>query len=66
MDWQPIETAPLGVDILIYHLHDGDTEAVMDVAFNRGGVWIIGSSWDGAKPTHWMSLPDPPQGKNLG
>lgn len=67
MEWQPIDTAPQNVAILLYasgyhigHLHSKD-----------GRWWINGGS-DGAqqalnswnRPTHWMPLPKKPDFRN--
>ncbi len=66
MNWQPIETAPIGISILIY---DSERE-VCSVAtgFIDDGdplVYFIGDEdnfpYDA---THWMPLPEPPLGTN--
>lgn len=72
MDWQPIETAPKdGRTILVFD--DGEVVTVKWRYDDRwGGAWGSedyiqdGSIYDDAliahSPTHWMPLPDPPQG----
>lgn len=55
MDWQTIETAPIGVSLLLYvgHNYDvGHSNDVVDGWMNRWGRDI--------KPTHWMHLPAAP------
>lgn len=64
MAWNPIDTAPLGTDLLltdgdvchvghIYHGPDG-TRHVWNVAWDHHGIG------DGFHPTHWMALPGLP------
>lgn len=64
-DWQPIETVPLRIPVLIW---DGE---IMCVAEGLGGprasiYWCcIGADGYECKntfnsPTHWMPLPEPP------
>ena len=64
MTWQPIETAPQNVDVLV--LLGGE---VFSGAFN-GGHWEFPyADYHGCgccsgindRPTHWMPLPEPPQ-----
>ena len=57
-EWQPIETAPLGVWVLV---HTGKGHFI---AFRRrDGSWFFDDGReadDSLKPTHWMPLPKPP------
>lgn len=66
MEWMPIETAPLGVYVLLFqrgwrHAFPGK---VYDAKL--GGVVVDtcepkAAGWD-AYATHWMPLPEPPKG----
>jgi len=50
--WQPIETAPHGVPLLLWNKHN-----------HFVGIWF--ADWvGGEKPTHWMPLPPPPGADN--
>lgn len=65
-EWQPIETAPKGVNILM--LSD---EGVYQAKWNGDFFEPIMLCWHGCgccgggshkpKPTHWMPLPEPPK-----
>lgn len=67
--WQPIETAP----------KDGDTEVLIYGALGTIKVaWYSGGEWKWEydndmtygstvyRPTHWMPLPEPPDGEQAG
>ena len=60
--WQPIETAPFGVQLLVTAEFDGPNDWRIKVGDKDAhGHWIVyGASW---KPTHWMPLPTPPEAK---
>jgi hypothetical protein len=56
--WLPIETAPLDVPVLLYSprgklSHDPTQEADIRVARVPQWAWA----------THWMPLPEPPEGR---
>ncbi len=65
-EWQPIETAPRRIPLLVWH-----------PGFGMGGWNVMafdGSEWretvndgralkEGYEPSHWMPLPPPPQDK---
>jgi len=60
-EWQPIETAPLEVDVLLY-----DPSKMIGVQVGMGykhpnGLidWYQTFSYP-LEPTHWMPLPEPP------
>ena len=63
--WQPIETAPINLEVLI-----SDGEYVYS-AFRRwrgDGIheegWSVGFAWRSPvvrMPTHWMPMPEPPK-----
>jgi hypothetical protein len=61
MTWQPIETAPKdGKDVLL------TVDGLVRLGFwdvPRGGVWSLWPGRDRFNPTHWMSLPAPPESK---
>lgn len=75
MDWQPIETAPVGVPCLIFipARSHGErryphviTTAVTEFQGQYG--WLLCEAGSGAEdrdvwpyPTHWLPLPSPPQ-----
>jgi hypothetical protein len=55
--WEPIETAPKDRTVLVYD------EGAVFVSFwfeVRGGWWDNGIV--DPPPTHWMPLPEPPEG----
>jgi hypothetical protein len=61
-EWQPIETAPHGEEVIIAGIYPNGISYVETSWKTPKG------SWNGRKldpPTHWMSLPDPPQAASL-
>jgi hypothetical protein len=63
--WRPIDTAPLGIDVLTYSPNGEDG---IDIAFksNSETPWRAARCADGlniSTPTHWMPLPTT---KNIG
>ena len=64
-DWQPIDTAPSDVEILIYTAQWGPI-----IARHSGdhGEWLsrmqvpVSLSAECDRPTHWRHLPGPPAG----
>lgn len=50
-DWQPIETAPFGVKILLWYPHN---DSVSTIIFQEGYKRLTDA-------THWMPLPKPPE-----
>jgi len=70
-DWQPIETAPKHIDVLLLCPHRGVVRGRwQDDAYaqkprpywtnDRERIWGIRQTRDD-QPTHWMPLPDPPK-----
>lgn len=64
MNWQPIETAPEGEDVIAF-FPDANEECQRMIAHRLDGDWYpqdasIGESIDDVQPTHWMPLPAPP------
>lgn len=64
MEWQPIETAEKGIDLLVW------AGAECFVAFKNGyGEWQYACFEDDSlrtvpiicEPTHWAPLPEPPK-----
>lgn len=74
MEWQPIETAPKDINILLFGMIDPDTTFellrwVEPIVFS--GRWDAideyfvpsGGTWEGPfmRCTHWAHLPEPPK-----
>lgn len=63
--WQPIETAPKAVEVLVSGRGEWDAKVmVRDVAMLIDGEWegsYRGLPWT---PTHWTTLPLPPEVPN--
>jgi len=59
-EWQPIETAPVGVLVLICHMEDGIVYVAKQYP-NELGVWIdqdgLDFDYGTWTPTHWMHRP---------
>jgi len=65
MEWQPIETAPKDVEVLVYSSDKGITVARYDYGFwgaQLGGRTVYDQYEvpEFVKATHWMPLPAPP------
>ena len=62
-EWQPIETAPSGVPVLVtdgLHVTDGIIQDD-DHAYSNTPRWNISRGLSPAALKAWMPLPDPPQ-----
>jgi hypothetical protein len=67
-NWQPIDTAPKNVYVLVWCRH-GQYVASLDERIHGNGIfgWSVDDNKHGpyalrgADPSHWMSLPDPPE-----
>ena len=59
MEWRAIETAPVLEVVLLYVPSDGPRTGYFDLE-----SWISDcGAWDYEHdPTHWMPLPEPPNG----
>jgi hypothetical protein len=65
MEWQPIETAPVGPAVLLSNIRAN----WVSVGWGRWQGNIPRPLWDAAddlgfgrcNPTHWMPLPEPPR-----
>lgn len=58
-EWQPIETAPIEIDILCCGFGNGRPPIVLG---NFNGQWSSFNDPDkNYYPTHWMPLPPPPK-----
>lgn len=53
MDWQPIETAPMNVNVLFV------CDNIMFVS-TKNVVDVVVANNLSAAPTHWMPIPEPP------
>lgn len=62
MTWQPIETAPMKTDVLVYAPRWGRKPLVVQAANPTGGQWWA-RGVGAVRPTHWMPLPAPPTAK---
>lgn len=64
MEWQPIETAPRDVRVLIRFRCGHVEDATIHPCSDDGG-WIYclfdGEQLMDTHPTHWMPLPNPPK-----
>ena len=67
MEWQPIKTAPKGIDVLVSCPHGMYVANYYDLDIewwhvddNKHGPFPL----RGAPPTHWMPLPPPPTTKD--
>jgi hypothetical protein len=65
MEWQPIETAPWGVRVLVYI---PDFNEVSEAWHSPNtGLWPRDREFEDGEacnvgyPSHWMNLPSPPQ-----
>jgi hypothetical protein len=70
MEWQPIETAPDGVDVLVYERYSPTPciarKTIAGWSANTDFVVVIGDAYLSdnfidAHVTHWMPLPNPPK-----
>ena len=64
MTWQPIETAPREVDVLVYVPNVQFPETIAMYCTPRAGhpLWLDRESERLlGQPTHWMPLPEPPE-----
>jgi hypothetical protein len=55
-DWQHIETAPAGEDILLCW-----PAGTMRVGYNNGHGWLCDGESFETQPVYWMPLPKPPR-----
>tara|TARA_Y100000310_G_scaffold63233_1_gene58530 strand:- start:2296 stop:2508 length:213 start_codon:yes stop_codon:yes gene_type:complete len=70
MKWQPIDTAPKdGTEILVYGRSKKERWQMFTVVFWQYNCWTLTETGGYAEdsdpsldPTHWMPLPDPPEG----
>ena len=66
MEWQPIETAPRGEEILLWGTwrHDGEMQRLIGYFHPRFGAWMTVDQQAGGEtecePTHWAPLPSSP------
>lgn len=63
MSWQPIETAPKNVDVLVYPSNTLGRSCDMAIFTEAHGYWMESLPFRTEKlhPTHWMPLPETPQ-----
>ena len=60
MEWQPIETAPEGVEVMT-KIHDADGERNQAMLVRHGRVWCTPDMtiYVYYSPTHWASMTTP-------
>lgn len=63
MEWQPIETAPVGVDVLLYCPSLGYKTTIGLLYKDEFGrpIWFERNAIKVPNPTHWMPLPESPK-----
>lgn len=66
--WQPIASAPKdGTPVILWWSHWNTAQGILGSfnPHNRGGQWEAPEVkyHSGPPPTHWMKLPEPPQGQ---
>lgn len=59
--WHQIETAPVGVRVLVIEMSRTDPIPVAATRGKNHGRWHSIPGAYQIKPTHWMPLPDPPE-----
>lgn len=62
MEWKAMDTAPKDVSVLVFVPGRGVMLGYQHMYTSAGYQWT--SNWtpiDGATPTHWMPLPEPPK-----
>lgn len=60
LSWRPIETAKDGDWVLVHYNYHGESGHIA-VKQRNNGQWAFPSKFH--VPTHWMPLPEPPEGK---
>ena len=70
IEWQPIETAPHETTVLLGWIEEWSREWKCEVGFaSRGSAWPApgGGRYSNyfrhGRATHWMPLPEPPEGE---
>lgn len=62
--WLPIETAPAKGDFLVYIPSvEGWLPVHSARRFDNGATVLSGDADEDGEPTHWMPLPDTPEGQ---
>ena len=63
-EWQPIETAPKdGTEVLGFVSSDTGADDFFAVICFWENQWRVSSVLDATDVTHWMPLPEPPEGE---
>ncbi len=60
-EWQPIETAPLGLEVLLLVPRRRLAPRVVSAHNLTGRQWWATNIGPVTKATHWMHLPEPPK-----
>ena len=59
-EWQPIETAPKEVTVLLWKPKTQEQYVAAKVSGEHGPGWYTPDGFEIFNATHWMPLPDPP------
>ena len=63
-EWQPIETAPIWVEVLVYYegrtCYKSQPTKIGTSVQTYPGIWDLGSAPKQRKFLYWMHLPEPP------
>jgi hypothetical protein len=64
MKWQPIETAPAGITVLVFDKRQKFEDAICTATqygLENNRYWARKFGKARMKPSHWMPLPSPPR-----
>jgi len=60
-EWQPIETAPIGVSVLLWKPNTREIYVAARIYGGAGLGWCTPDGHEVFKASHWMPLPEPPK-----
>ena len=62
MNWMPIETAPTETDVEFLGWNGSYRQVTWAAWIENGKPAYVHSDYRRWEPTHWMPLPEPPEG----